>query len=158
AETGELRLARQYGLDQLPLMVVEHERLLDRELAERGLPPVKIEWVSAPTAETVPGERADVGVLGVTALAALWDRTAGTAAEGRALAAMETAPFVLVSRNPAINTIRDFGNRNRIAVSEKSSTEALVLAMAAAQEWGIERLDKLDALVVARPPAEAMAS
>jgi len=65
---------------------------------------------------------------------------------------------VLVSRNPAVKTIRDFASPDRIAVPAlKVSGPALMLRMAAAQEWGAEHYDKLAPLVVARADAEAAA-
>jgi NitT/TauT family transport system substrate-binding protein len=50
-----------------------------------------------------------------------------------------------------VQTIRDFGAADRIAVPDaKSSGPAVMLEMAAAQEWGGEHYNKLDPLLVAR--------
>jgi len=55
-----------------------------------------------------------------------------------------------LSRNPAIATIRDFGAKDRIAVlALKTSQPAVMLEMAAAQEWGAAHYDRLDPLTVA---------
>ncbi len=60
-------------------------------------------------------------------------------------------PYLLLSRNPAVATIRDFTPKDRIAVPAlKTSLPAVLLEMAAAQEWGIAHFDRLDALTVAR--------
>jgi NitT/TauT family transport system substrate-binding protein len=65
---------------------------------------------------------------------------------------------VLVTRNPAVQTIRDFGGADRIALPAlKTSGPALMLELAAAAEWGPEHYDKLDPLAVARPDAAAAA-
>ena len=59
-------------------------------------------------------------------------------------------PYLLLSRNPAIATIRDFTTKDRIAVPAlKTSLPAVLLEMAAAQEWGIAHFDRLDTLTVA---------
>jgi hypothetical protein len=59
-------------------------------------------------------------------------------------------PYQLLSRNPAIATIRDFTAKDRIAVPAlKVSLPAVMLEMAAADEWGAAHYDKLDPLTVA---------
>src|SRR5205823_496943 len=76
--------------------------------------------------------------------------------EVRGLGALAQSPYVLVTRNPALHTIRDFANADRIAVPElKISGPALMLQLAAAQEWGPEHYNKLDPLMLARPDAAA---
>ena len=87
------------------------------------------------------------------------DAAAETPGEIRALGALAERPYVLVTRNPAVQTIRDFGAADRIAVPAlKTSGPALMLQMAAAQEWGLEHYDKLDPLTLARPDAAAAAT
>ena len=79
------------------------------------------------------------------------DTTAATPQQVRGLAALAQRPYVLVTRNPAIKTILDFKETDRIAVPAlKSSGPALLLQMAAAQEWGPESYGKLDPMMVAR--------
>ena len=63
-----------------------------------------------------------------------------------------------MTRNPAIKSIKDFGEKDRIVVSGvKVSTQAVVLQMAAAKEWGLKEHDKLDKLTVAMPLSDSMA-
>ncbi len=64
-----------------------------------------------------------------------------------------------MTRNPAIRTIRDFGPGDRIAVPAlKLSGPAVMLDMAAAQEWGIEQPTELAKLAVAMPDESAAAA
>ncbi|HTQ34009.1 MAG TPA: hypothetical protein VMI30_07560, partial [Stellaceae bacterium] len=80
----------------------------------------------------------------------------GTPQEVRGLAALAQMPYTLLSRNPAIATIRDFTAKDRIAVPAlKISLPAVMLQMAAAQEWGAAHYDKLDPLTVARSSDDA---
>ena len=80
------------------------------------------------------------------------DADAGTPAAIRALGAVARRPYVLVTRNPAIRTIRDFAAADRIAVPAlKFSGPAVMLEMAAAQEWGIEDHSIDSPLAVAMP-------
>lgn len=49
-------------------------------------------------------------------LATLWDKTFGTPQEVRAVCTVQSIPYVLTTRNPAIKTIADFTKADRIAV------------------------------------------
>ena len=166
AETAELRLQRPLDLVALPLLVMEHERLIERTAEAMGLGTVRVVWnapgnapsKSGPIEALAAGENDLVAVdLAPFLLAA--DATAGTPGEVRALGALAERPYVLVTRNPAVHTIRDFGVANRIAVPAlKTSGPALMLQMAAAQEWGPEHYAKLDPLAVALSDVSAAAA
>jgi NitT/TauT family transport system substrate-binding protein len=84
---------------------------------------------------------------------------AGEMAAIRGLGAVAQRPYVLVTRNPAVRTIRDFGPGDRIAVPAlKLSGPAVMLEMAAAQEWGIGDHQRLARLAVAMPDESAAAA
>jgi NitT/TauT family transport system substrate-binding protein len=96
---------------------------------------------------------------GVPTLATIWDRTVGTPQEVRALTALQSMPYVLVTRNPNIKTIADFTSSDKIALPAVRLTgHALALEMAAAKLWGFENYDKLDALTTSRSHADAAAA
>lgn len=44
AETSEVRLAKQYGLQYLPFLVMQHEQLIERQVEKAGLPRPKVTW------------------------------------------------------------------------------------------------------------------
>ena len=44
AEVSEVAIAKQYGAIYLPVMVMEHLRLVEKHLAERGLKDTKVAW------------------------------------------------------------------------------------------------------------------
>jgi NitT/TauT family transport system substrate-binding protein len=127
-----------------------------------GLGAVAVEWSASGDGRAIEALAAGESDLVVADLAPFLlaaDATAGTAAEVRAVGALAQRPYVLVTRNPAVQTIRDFAATDRIAVPAlKISGPALLLQMAAALEWGGEHYDKLDALAVARPDAAAAAA
>jgi NitT/TauT family transport system substrate-binding protein len=160
AEPAEIRVWRAIDLASLPLLVIEHEKLIEKEAEARGLPPVKLHW-SAPgktgPIEAVAAGQTDIAAVDIAPFLIAADMSAGKPQDVRALAALAQRPYVLVARNPAIQTIRDFREADRIAVPAlKTSGPALMLEMAAAQEWGADHYDKLDPLAVARPdPAAA---
>jgi NitT/TauT family transport system substrate-binding protein len=159
AETTVLRIVRPLDLIALPLMVMEHEHLIERTAEAMRLGAITVTWKmpgSANPLDSLATGQSDLVVADLVPFLLAADATTGSAAELRGIGALAQRPYVLVSRNSAIQTIRDFGASDRIAVPElKSSGPALMLEMAAAQEWGVEHYDKLDALALARPDEAA---
>jgi NitT/TauT family transport system substrate-binding protein len=153
AETDTVRVSQQYGLGYATMMVMERQQLIERQAAAAGLGAVHVEWQRAggPTAqmEAIIAGQSDFIGPGVPTLATMWDRTAGTPQEVRALSALQSMPYVLVTRNPAVHEIADFTERDRIALpGVKLTGHALALEMAAAKQWGAAGYDKLDPLTV----------
>jgi NitT/TauT family transport system substrate-binding protein len=167
AARGEaVRIIRPLDLSALPLLIVEHERLIERTAEAMGLGQVAVSW-RAPDKiaglDALAAGQTDFAAAELVPFLAAADREAGGAAGGasaiRALGAVAQRPYVLVTRNPAIHTIRDFGQTDRIAVpAVKLSGPAIMLDMAAAQEWGIDHADKLAALALAMPDDSATAA
>ncbi len=156
---GALRVQRPLDLVALPLLVMEREHLIERVAEAMGLGTVTVTWSSPDEGRALEALAADESDLVVADLAPFLlaaDAAGGTSAEVRAVGALAQRPYVLVTRNPAVQTIRDFAAGDRIAVPAlKVSGPALLLQMAAALERGSEHYDKLDALAVARPDAAA---
>jgi NitT/TauT family transport system substrate-binding protein len=159
ADTATVRVLRPVDLVSLPLIVMQHEHMIERVAEQMGLGAVKVEWVApsktAPI-ETLAAGQTDIAATDIASFVTAADNTLGTPGEMRALAALTERPYVLVARKAAVNTIRDFHAGDHIAVpAVKISGPALMLEMAAAQEWGVEHYDKLDPIVVARPDEAA---
>jgi NitT/TauT family transport system substrate-binding protein len=154
ADPPSVRLLRSSDLAALPLIVVEHDHLIEKQAQARGLGTVTVRWLdpAGGALDALVNGQADlVPTLDLAQFAAAWDERSGAPQEIRALVALAQTPYLLLSRNPAIATIRDFTAKDRIAVpAVKSSLPAVMLEMAAAQEWGAEHYDRLDALTVAR--------
>jgi NitT/TauT family transport system substrate-binding protein len=162
AEASGVRSVKQYGPPYLPLMVMEHERLVEKHAAKRGLPSLEVAWptLGGPGAmiDGLLSGQVDFGVAGAPALLTLWDKTVGTPREMRALSCVQLQPFMLVTNDLAVKTIADFGDQDRIAVpTAKISAQALCLEMAAAKLWGDASYEKLDPLTVTLPHPEAAA-
>jgi NitT/TauT family transport system substrate-binding protein len=88
----------------------------------------------------------------------LWAKTWGTAQEVRDVAGLARNSSMLNARNPAVRHIRDLIAADRIAMPGiEMSTQAVLLQMAAAREWGEEHFDKLDPMTVSMAPADATA-
>ena len=162
AEATGVRIVRQYGLPYLPLMVMEHEKLVEKHAAKQGLGALTASWptLGGPGAmiDGLLSGQVDFGVTGAPGLLTLWDKTVGTPREVRALSCVQLQPFMLVTNNTAVKTIADFGGKDRIAVpTAKISAQALCLEMAAAKLWGDAHYEKLDPLTVTLPHPEAAA-
>jgi NitT/TauT family transport system substrate-binding protein len=106
--------------------------------------------------EALLSNSTDIVSGGVPGLITLWDKTQGSSFEVKGICALSSQPFLLNTSSPAIKSIRDFSERDRIAVpSVKVSVQAVVLQMAAAAAFGEENFAKLDNLTVSMSPPDA---
>ena len=147
AEVNEVRMSKQFGLPYLPMIVIEAQQLIEKNAKAAGLGDVKTSWTQrvGPAAEldALLAGQADFIGPGATTLATIWEKTVGTPQEVRALIAMQSMPFVLVTRNPDVKTIADFTDKDKIALpAVKVSIQAVVLEMAAAKAFGEAQFDK----------------
>ena len=105
AEASGIRIVKQYGLPHVPLMVMEHEHLVEKHAAKLGVRSLDLSWptLGGPGAmiDGLLSGQVDFGVVGTPGLATLWDKTAGTGREGQALSCVQLQPFLLVTNNPA---------------------------------------------------------
>src|SRR5271169_968146 len=163
AEVNEVHMSKQFGLPYLPMMVIESQKLIEKYAAAAGLGEVKTTWTqrAGPAAEldALLAGQADFIGPGVPTLATIWDKTVGTPQEARALIAMQSMPYVLVTRNPAVKTIADFTDKDKIALpAVKLTGHAIALEMEAAKIWGRDHYDKLDSITITRSHADAAAA
>jgi len=161
AEVGEVRAAQQFGLSYLPLMIMEDSKLVEKHARTAGLGDIKVTWakLGGPGAmnDALLSGSLDFGTGGVPSLVTLWSKTAGTPNEVRGVAALNSMPVDLVTSNPNVKSIRDFTDKDKIAVTTvKVSTQALLLQMASAQAFGEQNYAKLDSLTVSLPHPDAM--
>ncbi|MCC6533934.1 MAG: ABC transporter substrate-binding protein [Burkholderiales bacterium] len=162
AEVGEVRLAAQFGLAYLPLIAMERLKLIERHAQAAGLGNIKVTWAKFAGAnvmnDALLSGNLEFSSLGPTPLGIMWARTRNTPNEVKGVAAYCTFPLYLNTRNPNVKTIRDFTEKDRIAVpAVKVSGQALTLQMAAAHIWGQENYAKLDSLTIAQSHPDASA-
>jgi NitT/TauT family transport system substrate-binding protein len=159
-EVSVIVIVSQHGLPYLPLMVMDSLQLVQKHANRLGIAALKPEYKSLGGTQSLIdallSRQMDFGVTGVPSLATLWDKTAGTANEVRALSAVQSMPFMLVTNKPEIKTIKDFTGADKIAVPAiKVSSQAICLQMAAAKEWGDGQYARLDPLTVTRSHPDA---
>jgi NitT/TauT family transport system substrate-binding protein len=152
AEANELRISRSSGIGYLQIMVMEHERLIEKETAARGLGEVNVHWTAFADAlgstNALLAGKVDIVAGGLGSFVTLWERTQGTIGV-KGIAALDSMPMLLVTRNPDVKSLRDLGAQHRIAVpGVKVSSQATTLQYAAAQAYGAAEWARLDNLTV----------
>lgn len=162
AQAQEVRVARQYGIAYIPLMIMQDQQLIEKHAKRMGVPGVKVTWQQftggAVMNDALLSGNLDFAVVGPPPFLTMWARTQGTQNQVLGIGALNSMPMYLMSRNPAVKSIKDFTDKDRIVVSGvKVSTQAVVLQMAAAKEWGMKEHDRLDKLTVAMPLSDSMA-
>ena len=149
AET--VRIARQFGISYLPLILMQDAGLLEAEGRARGLD-LQAEWLTftggPPINDALISGSIDLAAGGVGPMLTLWGRTRGPG-KVKGVAALNAMPIWLNTSNPAVRSVADFTDRDRIALpGVKVSIQAVVLQMAAQQAFGPGEQNRLDPLTV----------
>ena len=159
-EVAEVRLMRQYGLGYLPLAVMQAEGLVERHLARAGLATTKVKWIllgaGAAANDALISGGVDVACGGLGPACIVWDRSRGSR-DIRGVAALSSMPCLLVTRNPAVKSVRDLTDRDRIAMAGAgASVHTIYLQMAVAREFGLGERRRLNHLMVNLPHPEGL--
>ncbi|MCI1015932.1 ABC transporter substrate-binding protein [Herbaspirillum sp. C7C2] len=158
---GQLRIAEQFGIVYLLLNVAQDQQLIEKHGKAAGVD-IKVEWLklsggSAVNDALLSGS-VDIAGAGVGPLLTIWDRTHGRQ-NVRGVASLGNFPYYLVSNNPKVKTISDFGDKDRIAVPAVGvSVQSRVLQLASAKLWGDAQYNRLDKLSIAVPHPDATAA
>ncbi|WP_313703182.1 ABC transporter substrate-binding protein [Massilia sp.] len=158
---GKIRIAGQFGVVYLLLNVAQDQKLIEKHGRKQGID-IDVDWIrlsgGAATNDALLSNSVDVVGAGLGPLFTVWDRTAGKQ-NVRAVASLGNFPYYLVSTNPAVRSIADFGPKDRIALPAVTvSVQARILQMAAAKQWGAGQFRKLDPLTQAVPHPDATAA
>lgn len=150
AEANEIRVAQQYGISYLPMLIIENSKLIEKHAKAEGLGDVKVTWAKFAGAnvmnDALLSGSLDIASAGVPPAVTLWAKTKG---DIKLVAAMNSMPNLLNTRNPAVKSIRDFTEKDKIAVpAVKVGFQPVVLQMAAEKEFGEGQQFKLDPLTV----------
>ena len=162
AEAKTLRVAKQYGLGYIQLMLMEDQKLVEKHAKAAGLGDVTVDWSTFRSSDVMNDAlisgNLDFASLGPTGIITIWSRTRNNV-DVRAASGLNAMAWTLNVRDPAIKSLKDFTAQHRIAVpAVKVSGQATALQIAAAKEWGDKEFEKLDSLTVSRshPDATAM--
>lgn len=158
---GKIRIAEQFGIVYLLLNVAQDQKLIEKHGRKQGVD-IDVDWVklsggSAVNDALLSGS-IDVAGAGLGPLFTIWDRTRGRQ-NVRAVASLGNFPYYLVSTNPAVKTIADFSDKDRIALPAVTvSVQARILQLAAAKQWGQAQYKKLDPITQTVPHPDAAAA
>jgi NitT/TauT family transport system substrate-binding protein len=162
-EVSSIVLVSQHGLPYLPMMVMDTLKLVEKHADRLGVASLKTDYKTLGGTQSLIdallSRQMDFGVTGVPGLAMLWDKTSGTPNEIRALSAVQSMPFFLVTSRPTIKTLADFTDQDKIALpAVKVSNQAVCLQMAAARLWGDDQYARLDAYTISRSHPDGAAA
>jgi len=158
---GKIRIAGQFGIVYLLLNVAQDQKLIEKHGKKQGVA-IDVDWVKlsggAVINDALLSNSVDIAGAGVGPLMTIWDRTRGRQ-NVRGVASLGSFPYYLVSTNPAVKTIADFGPKDRIALPAVTvSVQARILQMAAARQWGVAQFKKLDPITQTVPHPDAAAA
>ena len=163
AEVGELRMATQFGIGAMAMILIEKNQLIEKQLVKAGLPNVKVSWRRFPGGnpmnEGLLSGSLDIVSGGATVFVTLWARAKGTPSAVRSIGAVSALPLWFMTRNPDVKRLEDLTDKDKIAVTTvKVAVHAILLQMAAEKIWGPADANKLDHLVVGIPHGDAVAA
>lgn len=158
---GEISIAQQFGIGYLILDVVRDQQLIEKHGKAQGLD-IKVDWnsISGATAmnEALLTGSLDVVSAGVPPMLTVWDRTKGKQ-NVKAIAALGSMPNYLLTNNPDIKTLKDFSDKDRIAVPAAGvGFQSRTLQIETAKQFGDEQYKKFDNISVSLPHPDATAA
>jgi len=158
---GKLRIAEQFGIVYLLLNVAQDQKLVEKHGRAAGID-IDVDYVKLSGGgnanDALLSGSIDIAAAGIGPLLTIWDRTHGKQ-NVRGVASLGNFPYYLVSTNPAVKSIADFGDKDRIALPAVGvSVQSRILQLASARQWGDAQYNRLDRLQVALPHPEATAA
>jgi NitT/TauT family transport system substrate-binding protein len=162
AEVTEVQIARGFAIPHLPIMIMEHEKLLEKHALAAGLGEVKVIYSQigggSVMNDALISGALSFGVGGPPPMLTLWDKTrSGIQVKG--VCAEATMPLLLNTRNPNLKTVKDLSEKDKIAVGAvKVSIQARLLQMAAATAFGEAEFTRFDPLTIGMNSPDASAA
>jgi sulfonate transport system substrate-binding protein len=124
-------IAIQYGLAYAPLKILKEKKFI-----EEKIPGIKVNWIrlenTAAIREAILGGSVDIGFMGIPPFLIGWDK----GMEWKIFTGLSKAEIGLVTWRENINTLADFGPKDRIALPQPGSIQHILLSMAAEKQLG----------------------
>src|SRR4249919_305025 len=135
AEANVVRVAKQFGVAYMQYMVMQDLKLVEKHAKAAGLD-ITTEWATFRSSDVMNDAlisgSVDFVSLGIPGIITIWSKTKGTASEVKGVAGLNVSPLMLMVRDPAIKSIKDFKENDRIALpAVKVAMQAIILQMAA---------------------------
>ena len=128
-------------------MVMEEQKLIEKYAKANGVD-VSVGWAKFAGGnvmnDALLSDSLQFASGGVGPFVTLWAKTRGNL-DVKAVAAINSMPLYLNTRNPAVKSIKDFTDKDKIALpAVKVSIQAVTLQMAAEKAFGEGQQNKLD--------------
>ncbi|TCL07258.1 ABC transporter substrate-binding protein [Sodalis ligni] len=158
---GTISIAQQFGIGYLILDVVQDQHLIEKYGKQEGLD-IKVDWhsISGATAmnEALLTGSLDVVSAGVPPALTVWDRTRGKQ-NVKAIASLGSMPNYLLSNNPAVKSIKDLTDKDRIAVPAAGvGFQSRTLQIETARIYGNADYKRFDNITLSLPHPDATAA
>jgi NitT/TauT family transport system substrate-binding protein len=158
AETNEFHIARQPGLVYMQAILMEEGKLVEKHAAALGLADIKVKYSIITSGgvmtEALLSNSIDMAITGVSNMLLAWSKTNGGV---KSVAGMAGVPFRMLTRNPGVKSIKDFGPNDRIAVPTiRVSMQAMMMGIALEQAFGPGQHGRLDSNQVQLGHPEAL--
>src|SRR5215211_5113562 len=162
AEANMVRVAKQFGVGYMQYMVMQELKLIEKHAKAAGLD-ITTEWATFRSSDVMNDAlisgSVDFVSLGIPGIITINSKTRGTANEVKGVMGLNAAPLMLLVRDPAIKSLKDFKENHRIALpAVKVSNQVIILQMAAAKEFGEAKWSALDHLTVSMSHPDATAA
>ena len=140
AEANKVRLAQQFGLQNLPVQVMVGKKLIEKHAKKKGLGDIKVTMAKlgggAAVNDALLSGSVDFAAGGTGPHLKIWDKSRGNL-DVRAISAMVSLPMLLNTNQPHIKSLKDITEKDRIAVPAiRVSINAVVLQMAGKKLYG----------------------
>lgn len=150
-------ISRQLGILYIPTHVMESQKLIEKHAEKLGLPGFSVNWMSFANSSAQQDALLSGGVdiinAGAGPLLLLWDRTKGRV---KGITACSAQPVNLITRDPRIKSLEDFGGNDKIAVPTiRISTQSILLQMQARKLFGDSGWNHFDPMTVQLGHADA---
>ena len=144
AEVSELKITKQPGLLFAPMLLMERDKLVEKHAKDAGVPDLKASWLTVMSGgvnnDALLSGSVNITTSGVTNMLLLWSKTNG---DVKAIIGVSGLPFKLVTRNPNIKTIKDYGPSDRIALpTVRQSIQAITLGIALQKAYGDDKANE----------------
>jgi sulfonate transport system substrate-binding protein len=160
-EVTEVRIPRGAGgVGFLPLLVMEKDRLIEKQAKAAGIPNLNVKWIDlggpAVMNEALLSGSVDFIAAGPPAFLILWDRTRDSA-RVLGVAAMSSLPMYLNTRSDRFKKLDDITDQDKIAVTSiKVSIPSIIMQMIAREKFGPTDVSHFDKYTVTMTHPDAV--
>jgi NitT/TauT family transport system substrate-binding protein len=131
SDPASFTIVFQPGIGAAPFVILETQKTLDKQF-----PHTKFQWVivnsGAAVREAIISNQGQLGTLGIPPFLVGWDK----GMDWKVLLATYRADSWLVSKNPRLKSLKDFGPNDKIGVVAPDSLQAIELRKAAQDQLG----------------------